>query len=222
MGAPTKTELDFSHDGAFRGRGLWPLAGIDEVGCGPLAGPVCAAAVILNPEIPPRGVNDSKALTAKARETAFALICETALSVSFAFATAAEIDALNIRKASLLAMTRAAAGLSLRPAYALVDGRYLPDLPCGGEAIVRGDAISLSIASASIVAKVMRDALMRRLSERHPEYGFAENAGYGVPRHLAAIEKFGPTPYHRMSFSPLSEPARSAPHRRGALKASKS
>jgi ribonuclease HII len=210
LAGPTKAELDHTHDTAFRARGLWPLAGIDEAGCGPLAGPVCAAAVILNPEKPPRGVNDSKAMTAKAREAAFGLICETALSVSFAFATAAEIDALNIRKAALLAMTRAVAGLSLRPAFALVDGRFLPDLPCPGEAIVKGDATSLSIASASIVAKVMRDAMMRRLSERHPEYGFAENAGYGVPRHLAAIEKFGPTPYHRMSFSPLRDRAEEA------------
>ncbi len=200
-----KQKLDYSFDNNFRAKGLWPLAGLDEAGCGPLAGPVCAAAVILNPEKPPEGVNDSKTMTARARQAAFALICETALAVSFAFVTAAEIDSLDIRKAALLAMSRAAAALPIKPAYALVDGRFLPDLPCPGAPIVKGDATSLSIASASVVAKVMRDALMRRLSEEHPQYGFAENAGYGVARHIAAIREFGPTPHHRLSFAPLRE-----------------
>lgn len=206
--SPPVCELDDSNENDFRRRGLSPLAGVDEAGCGPLAGPVCAAAVILDPKNLPKGVNDSKALTAKARDAAFAQICERALAISFSFATAAEIDAINIRKATLLAMSRAVAGLSVKPAFVLVDGRFLPELPCPGEAFVKGDATFLSIASASIVAKVSRDRLMRRLSEQHPEYGFAENAGYGVPRHLAAIEKYGPTPYHRMSFAPMRDLAK--------------
>ncbi|HXY58146.1 MAG TPA: ribonuclease HII [Methylocystis sp.] len=194
---------DFSTERRLSRRGLWPVAGLDEAGRGPLAGPVCAAAVILNPSRLPEGVNDSKALSAAAREIAFDRIMQSALAVSFSFVTAAEIDATNIRRASLLAMARSALSLALRPAYALVDGRDLPDLACSGEAIVKGDAKSLSIAAASIVAKVVRDRLMRRLGEDYPEYDFAANAGYGTARHLAAIEAFGPTPHHRLSFAPL-------------------
>ena len=154
-----------------------------------MAGPVCAAAVILDPKNIPQGLNDSKAMTSKAREFAFGLICESAVAVSFSFVTAAEIDAINIRKAALLAMSRAVVGLSVKPSYALIDGHLLPGLPCSGEAIVKGDGSSLSIAAASIVAKFMRDSLMRRVSEEYPDYGFAAHVGYGVPRHLAAIEE---------------------------------
>ncbi|MGA8172411.1 MAG: ribonuclease HII [Methylocystis sp.] len=187
----------------MRGRSLWPVAGVDEVGRGPLAGPVCAAAVILDPDNIPSGLNDSKAMTPKAREIAFDRIVDAALATSVAYVTAAEIDATDIRKASLKAMARAVGGLSVAPAYVLVDGRDLPELPCGGEAIVKGDAKSQSIAAASIVAKVTRDRLMRRLAEEFPGYGFETNAGYGSKQHLAALATLGPTPFHRMSFSPL-------------------
>lgn len=200
---PPRTVPDFSAEAELRQKKLWPVAGVDEVGCGPLAGPVCAAAVILDPANIPDGLNDSKAMTPKSREIAFARIVESAQAVSFAFVTAAEIDATDIRKAALKAMAQAVAGLSIAPAYALVDGRALPSLPCPGSAIVKGDARSLSIAAASIVAKVTRDGLMRRLAEEYPGYGFETNAGYGSPRHLAALAALGPTPYHRMSFAPL-------------------
>jgi ribonuclease HII len=201
----TSTPPDFSVESRLLRRGLNPIAGVDEVGCGPLAGPVCAAAVILDPKNIPQGLNDSKAMTAKARELAFGLICESAVAVSFSFVTAVEIDEINIRKAALLAMSRAIGGLSIKPSYALIDGRLLPSLPCPGQAIIKGDGSSLSIAAASIVAKFMRDSLMRRVSEEYPDYGFAAHVGYGVPRHLAAIKSLGPTPHHRMSFAPLRD-----------------
>jgi ribonuclease HII len=200
---PTKIIINFAAENKLRRKKLWPVAGVDEVGRGPLAGPVCAAAVILDPDNIPEGLNDSKAMSGKARELAFARIAASALATSIAFATAAEIDATDIRKATLMAMERAVAGLSVAPAYVLVDGLDLPGLPCPGSAIVRGDASSLSIAAASIVAKVARDGLMRRMAEEYPGYGFETNVGYGSPRHLAALAVLGPTPYHRMSFSPL-------------------
>jgi ribonuclease HII len=185
-------------------KSVWPVAGIDEVGRGPLAGPVAAAAVILNPARLPKGVNDSKALTAEARESAYEDIMRHALAVSVAFASAAEIDAVNIRQASLAAMRRALAALAVAPHYVLVDGNDLPRaLCCAGETIVGGDARSLSIAAASIVAKVTRDRLMARLCSLFPVYGFSRHVGYATPEHLAAIAKHGPCPYHRLSFSPF-------------------
>ncbi len=194
---------DFQHEHDLRRRGLWPVAGVDEVGRGPLAGPVVAAAVILDPDNLPAGVNDSKALTVKQREAVFELIMSKALAVGLASVTATEIDRLNIRQASLVAMTRAVNALALRPVYALIDGRDRPALSCPSSPIVKGDAISLSIAAASIVAKVTRDGMMRRLSTLYPDYGFETNAGYGAKRHLQALETIGPTPFHRFSFAPL-------------------
>lgn len=183
---------------------VWPVAGMDEVGRGPLAGPVAAAAVILDPKRLPKGVNDSKALTAEARLAAYDEIMRYALAVSVAFASAAEIDAINIRQASLAAMRRALGALALAPRYVLVDGNDLPmALCCTGEAIIGGDARSLSIAAASIVAKVTRDRLMARLCRLYPVYGFSRHVGYATPEHLAAIARHGPCPYHRMSFSPF-------------------
>jgi ribonuclease HII len=183
---------------------LWPVAGMDEVGRGPLAGPVAAAAVILDPKRLPKGVNDSKALTAEERLAAYAEIMRYALAVSVAFASAAEIDAINIRQASLAAMRRALAALALAPCYVLVDGNDLPSrLCCAGEAIIGGDARSLSIAAASIVAKVTRDRLMARLCNLYPAYGFSRHVGYATPEHLAAIAAHGPSPFHRLSFSPF-------------------
>lgn len=193
----------FHTERRFLREGLWPIAGVDEVGRGPLAGPVAAAAVILDPDRLPKGVDDSKALSAKAREEAFERITERALAIGVAFASVSEIDGSDIRKACLVAMTRAVAGLSLAPRLVLVDGRELPALPCPGEAIVRGDALSLSIAAASVVAKVLRDRQMRRLAALYPLYGFETNAGYATREHREALAAHGPTPFHRMSFAPL-------------------
>jgi ribonuclease HII len=191
-------------ESSLQRRGLWPVAGVDEVGRGPLAGPVAAAAVILEPcDIPP-GLNDSKAMSAKARETAYDLIMEKALAVAIAFVSAVEIDSTDIRQASLAAMSRAVRALSLTPCYVLVDGRDAPKLICPREAIVKGDATSLSIAAASIVAKVVRDRLMDRLATVvHPAFGFERNAGYPTKEHLRALADYGATPFHRLSFRPL-------------------
>lgn len=195
---------DFSFEKDLRERGVWPVAGVDEVGRGPLAGPVVAAAVILHPDDLPAGIDDSKALTAKKREAAFENIIARARAISVASIAAAEIDRINIRQASLHAMTRAVAGLAAPPAYALIDGRDLPSLACPARAIIKGDTLSLSIAAASIVAKVTRDALMRRLADIYPDYGFETNAGYGAKRHLDALARIGPSPFHRMTFAPLA------------------
>lgn len=187
-------------------RGHALVCGVDEVGRGPLAGPVAAAAVILDPANLPRGIDDSKKLRARAREAACEEILARAVAVSLACVEAAEIDRINIRQASHLAMRRAIAGLSERPDWALVDGNDMPaDLGCAGETIVKGDAQSLSIASASIVAKVMRDRLMARAHLRHPAYGFHLHAGYATRAHLDAIAAHGPCAIHRMSFSPLRQ-----------------
>ncbi|MDP3258480.1 ribonuclease HII [Bosea sp. (in: a-proteobacteria)] len=183
--------------------GLWPLAGVDEVGRGPLAGPVVAAAVILDPQAVPDGLDDSKNLTPARREELFALIAGSALAIGIASATAAEIDAINIRQATLLAMRRAVAALALQPACVLVDGNDPPKLGCPCDCVIGGDAQIASIAAASIVAKVTRDAMMARLCARYPAYGFSLHAGYGTPRHRAAIQAHGPCPEHRYSFAPV-------------------
>jgi ribonuclease HII len=187
---------------------LWPIAGMDEVGRGPLAGPVAVAAVILDPDRLPKGVNDSKALERAAREELYEMILERTIAVAVAFASAAEIDRINIRQASLLAMRRALAALAVRPRYVLIDGNDLPRaLCCDGETIIGGDAKSMTIAAASIVAKVTRDRLMRRLCRVYPVYGFSRHVGYSTEEHLAAIAKYGPCPYHRLSFSPFKPAA---------------
>jgi ribonuclease HII len=194
----------FRHERKLAKNGLWPVAGIDEVGRGPLAGPVAAAAVILDPERLPKGVNDSKALDREEREELYQKILERTIAVSVALVSAAEIDLINIRQASLLAMRRALAALAVKPCYVLVDGNDLPAaLCCDGETIIDGDAKSMSIAAASIVAKVTRDRLMRRLCRVYPVYGFSRHVGYSTEEHLAAIAKHGPCPYHRLSFSPF-------------------
>jgi ribonuclease HII len=183
--------------------GLWPLAGIDEVGRGPLAGPVVAAAVILDPKAVPAGLDDSKNLSAARREELFAIIAQTALAIGIASATAVEIDAINIRQATLLAMRRAVTALPVQPAGVLVDGNDPPVLACPCEAVIGGDAQIASIAAASIVAKVTRDAMMARLCQRYPAYGFSAHAGYGTPQHRAALQAHGPCPEHRYSFAPV-------------------
>ena len=194
---------DFMLEAELIDQGVTPIAGVDEVGCGPLAGPVCAAAVILDPASVPQGIADSKSLSAAARERAFAAIIESALAVGLAFVTAKQIDETDIRKAALKAMAQAVEALGLAPAFALIDGRDLPPLSCPARAVVKGDALSQSIAAASIVAKVARDATMRDLARIHGEYGFATNMGYGSAQHLEAIARLGPTYFHRLSFSPF-------------------
>ena len=184
-------------------QGLWPVAGIDEVGRGPLAGPVCVAAVILDRDNLPQGLDDSKKLAASQREALYEEICARALAVSVTFAPAAEVDLLNIRGATLACMTRAAQALALKPMFALIDGRDLPALPCPGRAVIDGDATSFSIAAASIVAKVSRDRLMARLDALHPGYGFASHAGYPTEAHRAALQALGPCREHRRSFAPV-------------------
>lgn len=196
----------FRHERKLAKSDLWPVAGMDEVGRGPLAGPVAAAAVILNPEHLPKGVNDSKALEREEREELYEKILERTVAVSIALVSAAEIDRINIRQASLMAMRRALAALAVVPRFVLVDGNDLPgDLACPGEAIVSGDGLSASIAAASIVAKVARDRLMARLCAAHPAYGFGRHVGYATQEHLEAIARHGPSPYHRLSFAPLRQ-----------------
>jgi ribonuclease HII len=192
----------FDRERRLRKRGVWPVVGIDEVGRGPLAGPVVAAAVVLDPKRVPRGLDDSKALDAETRAVLYERIVKNA-TVSVASVPARDIDATDIRRASLLAMRRALAALPLTPAFALVDGRDRPDVPCEVEAVIKGDAIVMSIAAASIVAKVVRDRLMQRLCAHYPVYGFSRHVGYATPEHRAAIAAHGPCPYHRMSFSPF-------------------
>ncbi len=194
---------DFLLEAELIAQGVAPIAGVDEVGCGPLAGPVCAAAVILDAANVPPGIADSKSLTAAARETAFAAIVESARAIGVAFVTAKEIDESDIRKAAHKAMAQAVAALAVAPAFVLVDGRDLPSLSRPARAIVKGDALSQSIAAASIVAKVARDAMMRDVALIHGEYGFATNMGYGSAKHLEAIARLGPTSFHRLSFAPF-------------------
>ena len=196
---------DFSLESAARLRGFWPVAGCDEAGRGPLAGPVVAAAVILDPDNIPEGLNDSKKLTAKAREALFETIFDKAL-VSVASSSPARIDRINILRASLDAMRRAVLGLALPPAMVLADGRdQPPGIPCRSQAVIKGDARSLSIAAASIIAKVTRDRMMAQAATIYPAYGFDGHVGYGTAVHRAAIIDTGPCPLHRMSFRPLRE-----------------
>jgi ribonuclease HII len=189
---------------ALQAAGRRCIAGLDEVGRGPLAGPVVAAAVVLDLGRVPEGLADSKALPAARREALFADILATA-SVGIAAVSHAEIDSINIRQASLRAMCRALAALPCTPDMALVDGNDPPSLPCPVEAIVKGDASVASIAAASIVAKVVRDRMMKRLGASFPAYGFASNAGYSTGLHLSALDREGPCPFHRRSFAPLRQ-----------------
>ena len=179
------------------------VAGVDEVGRGPLAGPVVAAAVVLDPRWVPPGLNDSKKLTAKRRARLSAWLWECA-EVSIGSASVEEIDQLNILQASLLAMHRAVTGLENAPGHVLVDGRFLPpQLPCEATPIIKGDGRSVSIAAASVVAKIWRDRLMRDLAQHHPGYGWETNAGYGSKSHKLALQNLGVPPHHRRSFKPI-------------------
>ncbi|MFT6169917.1 MAG: ribonuclease HII [Celeribacter sp.] len=194
---------DFSFEAAATHRGYSRIVGVDEVGRGPLSGPVVAAAVWLDPNKIPEGMNDSKKLTAKRREALYDQILAVA-DVSIASCSVEEIDQINILQASLLAMERAVAGLKMQADYVLVDGNKIPAaFGLNAEAIVKGDARSLSISAASIVAKTWRDRLMVDLAQQYPGYGWEKNAGYGTKLHLEGLAKFGVTPHHRRSFKPI-------------------
>jgi ribonuclease HII len=198
---------DFSLEKRARRKGQWPVAGLDEAGRGPLAGPVVAAAVILDPKRIPEGLDDSKRLTAEAREALFAEITASAVAISVASMSATAIDGINILRASLEAMRRALCGLSVAPMLALADGRDVPPgLPCEGRAVVKGDQISQSIAAASIIAKVTRDRMMSRTCGIHPGYGFSSHMGYATEMHRSAILARGRLQrIHRMTFGLLRE-----------------
>ena len=184
-------------------RGQTPVAGVDEAGRGPLAGPVVAAAVILDPACIPAGLDDSKVLSAKRREVLCAALFEVA-QVGVGIATVEEIDEINILRASHLAMCRAIEALPVPPAHVLIDGNLIPrGLLLSAEAIVKGDARSQSIAAASIVAKTRRDAIMVDLAQQHPGYGWERNAGYPSKSHKLALQNLGVTPHHRRSFKPV-------------------
>lgn len=186
--------------------GFAVVCGIDEAGRGPLAGPVVTAAVVLPKGYELAGLTDSKQLTAKKREKLFeSIMADERVQKSIASATAAEIDELNILRATHLAMARAAQGLSLPADFALIDGLPVPNFPLPSKNIVKGDSRSLSIAAASILAKVTRDRLMAELDAQYPAYGFAKHAGYGTAAHLAALRAHGPCPEHRRSFAPVAQ-----------------
>ena len=196
---------DFSVETRAMAEGLWPVAGMDEAGRGPLAGPVVAAAVVLDPARIPTGLDDSKRLSFEQRQALFDKIVASALGVAMASVSAEAIDGMNILRASLEAMRRAACSLPVRPKLALADGRDVPaGLPCQGRALVRGDRRSQSIAAASIVAKVMRDRMMAGCGRVHAHYGFEAHMGYATRRHRSAIETYGPVlRLHRTSFAPF-------------------
>jgi ribonuclease HII len=179
------------------------IAGIDEAGRGPLAGPVVAAAVILDPSRRVRGLRDSKVMTPERREEVAVDIRAKAIAWAVAASDVGEIDAMNILRATLLAMRRAVQGLSIQPLEALVDGDHCPDLGCRAYAIIKGDRDVPAISAASIIAKTTRDAMLVTLDREYPMYGFARHKGYGTPEHLAALDMHGPCPHHRKSFAPV-------------------
>ena len=186
-------------DGCFA-EGFQVVCGVDEAGRGPLAGPVCAAAVILPPHLQIPGLNDSKKLTDKRRRELMPVIKEQALAYGIAFATHEEIDQINILQATYLAMERALAQLNIKPDIALIDGNRAKDFGLPVKTVVHGDSLSASIAAASVLAKVTRDDLMLTMAEEYPQYGFEIHKGYGTKAHYAALTAHGPSPIHRMTF----------------------
>jgi len=192
----------FRRERALIKRGVWPVAGCDEAGRGPLAGPVVAAAVVLDPKRIPKGIDDSKRLTPERREELFEKICATA-SFAVAFASTARIDRDNILRASLWALKSAVHGLAEMPKHVFVDGGDRLDTHCDCEAVIGGDGLIVSIAAASIIAKVTRDRLMCALAQDCPGYGFDSHKGYSVPEHLEALHRLGPTVHHRRLFAPV-------------------
>jgi ribonuclease HII len=196
---------------AFEDRLRGVICGVDEVGRGPWAGPVVAAAVVLDRHNTPAGINDSKIVPPAVREKIFRALTELAATgkaaIGIGSASVAEIDELNILGATMLAMQRAVKALPRRPDHALIDGNRRPDLPCRCTAVIKGDSLSLSIAAASIVAKVTRDRLMLDLAACHPGYGWERNKGYGTAQHAAALLALGLTAHHRLSFAPVNRAA---------------
>jgi len=201
--APPPKPPSFRRERALLAKGLRIVAGCDEAGRGPLAGPVVAAAVVLDPKRIPRGIDDSKRLTAEQREKLFEKICATA-SFAVVAASPARIDRDNILRASLWALARAVRALPVAAEHVFVDGRDRIAVSCPCEAVIGGDGIVLSIAAASIVAKVSRDRLMARLAGECPGYGFESHMGYSVPQHMQALRELGPTVHHRRSFAPVA------------------
>ena len=191
----------------LRSTGARHVAGVDEVGMGPLAGPVVAGAVVLPENVDLPGIDDSKRLTPRTRARLAIAIREQAIAVGIGSVSSQDVDRINVYRAGLLAMARAVAELSVRPDHVLVDARTIPDLDVPQTAIIGGDRHDGSIAAASIVAKVYRDEWMTRLAERYPGYGFERHKGYGTREHLAALERLGPTPDHRRSFAPVGASA---------------
>jgi ribonuclease HII len=191
---------DFSIEKEKNSEGYRIVCGIDEAGRGPLCGPVVAAACILPIDVEIPRLNDSKKLTPKARQQIFDLITEKAIAYSVAYGTVDEIDKINILEATLLAMRRAVESLEIKPDYLLVDGNIFRGFDIPGQSVIKGDALSSSIAAASILAKVTRDTLCEELDSQYPEYGFKNNKGYGTKDHIEALRKYGPTPCHRKKF----------------------
>ena len=195
----SEVDLWAIEDGCFA-EGFQIVCGVDEAGRGPLAGPVCAAAVILPPHLQIPGLNDSKKLTDKRRRELMPVIKEQALAYGIAFATHEEIDQINILQATYLAMERALAQLNVKPDIALIDGNRAKDFGLPVKTVVHGDSLSASIAAASVLAKVTRDDLMLTMAEEYPQYGFEIHKGYGTKAHYAALTAHGPSPIHRMTF----------------------
>ena len=187
-------------ENSYFDRGIKLICGVDEAGRGPLAGPVCAAAVILPPNLEIPGLNDSKKLSDKKRRELFPIIQEQALAYGIGYADHREIDEINILQATFLAMERALAQLKIKPELALIDGNRQKDFGISATTVVQGDSLSASIAAASVLAKVSRDGIMLKLDEEYPQYGFGVHKGYGTKAHYEAIAQFGPSPIHRMTF----------------------
>ncbi|MBQ2813310.1 MAG: ribonuclease HII [Clostridia bacterium] len=191
---------DYEYEARAAANGFTAVCGVDEAGRGPLAGPVCAAAVILPQGLVIEGLNDSKKLSEKKREMLYDKVTENALAWSVAFASEAEIDEINILQATFLAMKRAVEGLPVKADYALIDGNRMPPLEINGETVIKGDSLSMSIAAASIIAKVTRDRLMLEIDKEYPQYLFSQHKGYGTALHYEMLEKHGISPVHRRSF----------------------
>lgn len=190
----------YSFEKEAKANGFNIVCGVDEAGRGPLAGPVCAAAVILPENVEIEGLNDSKKLSEKKREELFPVICEKAVAYCVAFATVEEIEQYNILNATMIAMSKAVKGLAITPEIAFIDGNKAPKLEIPVKTIIKGDALSASIAAASVLAKVSRDRLLYEYDEKYPQYGFAKHKGYGTAEHIEAIKKYGASEVHRMSF----------------------
>ena len=191
---------DYEYESKASAMGYGNICGVDEAGRGPLAGPVYAAAVILPQGLVIEGLNDSKKLSEKKRELLYDKVIENAIAWSVGVATEQEIDEVNILQATYLAMRRAVEGLEVKAGYALIDGNRMPPLSIDGETVIKGDALSMSIAAASIIAKVSRDRFMLEIDEKYPEYQFSKHKGYGTALHYKMIEKYGISPVHRRSF----------------------